>query len=192
MAKSGKRRDFIEIEMTFVITVYFGKDKPEQTIERTVKDYDVIEYDSEKTEDSFKKALKLAYEKLEDKFKAILESNSVIDKIKVKKYSILSQNELLKHTQDPQYIRMRVAIPVDYKFITGIELNKPEVENQCVSEFLLKAYQKKIPTLTIDKIEEIINDSITENLDNGVSVCIMSDDETGITPEQLQKILRLL
>jgi len=184
-------KDFISIKMTFEIEVFFGKDNPSQTIERTVEDYGIIEYQSGvKSSASFEEGLNEAYDKLKMKFLSTLESNSILVETLYKKHWILSQNELLKHTHDPNLIKMRVSVPTDYKFITGIELNKPINKDECVSDYILSVYKKKIPSLTKEKIDEIMFDSVCVNLDDSkIDVVLMTEesDESGRTAEQIQK-----
>lgn len=191
MHKSNLQEDFIEIEMIFQVTIWHGRGKEPDYQKRKSFDYAVIEYQTGRSDAKFQEALEEAYHKLYKKFEGTIESGTIFDKILEKKYWVLSQSELLKHAHNPSQIKMRVSVPTDYKFITGIELNKPINKDECVSDYLLSVYKKKIPTLTKEKIDEIMYDNcVLSNLDGlKIDIVVMTEEceESGRTAEQIQK-----
>ena len=83
----------------------------------------------------------------------------------------VSESQLHKKAKNPDEIKMKSAYPMNYKF-----MNLPTKDGCCVQEYLLTTYKPYIPTLTIQKINEIMGDN---PLDYGI--------EKGKDGNQVQK-----
>lgn len=149
--------DHVKLVVTYIKNVYHGKNKPFETYTVTNTSYVIVEYKKKKTKEKLESAVEQAYYAIIERIKELMVSNAKIIGIPTYIYFVISQEELNEHSHNPLIIKMYMKTPIDYKFIKGISLNVPKEFGYCVVTYLLEFFGKKITTLTLKKIDEIID-----------------------------------
>lgn len=79
----------------------------------------------------------------------------------------ITEAQLSKFVKNKGDVKMYSAVPKGYSFIPA-DINQPKVEGMCVVEFLLSQYKTKIPSLTEERIYEIVGPASDNTDDKGL------------------------
>ena len=157
--KEKAHTTYVKVRVDYTVNTYSGgkllSSRPEYK-EEFGKLEQVFGYDDKK----FNQFIAQMIKQLKEKILQLLESGDVLVKWDKEQSWTLTKDKFNKTAQDPTTIRMMKAIPINYKFINA-DLNEAKQDGMCVPEAIYNKYKKAIPTLTIDKIKQLMKDPLT-------------------------------
>lgn len=162
LKKNNVKTANVTIDGTFNVMVYHGKNVEVTYDVLNESEYRQFVYRSKQEYDA---KIDTIIRSLFDRVRSELYRSVLIDKNfkpsddpydQEYKVSKINENELLKHTKDPINYFMKSASVTAYKFINGVNNECAKIDGQCVPEFIVQLYKNKIPTLTIDKVIDIM------------------------------------
>ena len=126
-----------------------------------IKLYATIKYENN---DKLQAGINRVFDVLIEKILRTLESGGIDFKVLDKKFYYIAESLLNANARDPTLIPMKRAMPISYKFISGIGLNVPQQEGYCVVEYLINFYTKI--KLSVERIEAIIRKGLGQQYNN--------------------------
>ncbi|MBC7766561.1 AAA family ATPase [Arenimonas sp.] len=161
--------EFVKITLSYTVSLYMGGTDLGST-KRTSSDYvKLFLKDRSKRKIEVAQGIEKAVALFKNRILKAIESNADLDSWDAETIEKISSKELNEHAKNPTIIKMKRSLPIDYRFIEGINLNVPTQDGMCVDEYLLKTYKRKIPSLTVAKINDIISMTLCENINGFVT-----------------------
>lgn len=118
----------------------------------TIEDYVTINYH---TQTQFQQGIDDAHFAMLKSFEKGLYAAWIKEKGK-KEHKMVTKQELKTYSSNPKFLKMFRTAPIDYVFLSGVDINETKDGICCVDYYLLKTYKPYIPTLTLEKLDEIM------------------------------------
>ena len=188
MESKIKHIDYVKIEIKYRVTLYRGflgvrGGVVHRTFESSAEDYGKIEYQGPRTEDKLNESLTRMFRALEDRIeKNCNESEHWELEFLEYNHWIVNEKTVNEAARDPTKIKMKRVLPINYKFIEGVNLNIPKQDGYCTDEYLIKTFPEL--HLTTEKLDEVMRP--VNDLDFGIEG-IEKKEYNGRTAQEVQR-----